>query len=119
MPTSKGSTLISTGRPTATPANTSAAGAVSSATAAAHGRGATASKVVAAVPTAQEDARALAAGVEGPRALGTGPVDVAAHLKLLGESLSTIGQRLTEHEVRELVSSFFFCFGFEVARLVS
>jgi high mobility group protein 2-like 1 len=29
----------------------------------------------------------------------TAPVDVAAHLKLLGESLSNIGERLKEHEV--------------------
>lgn len=31
---------------------------------------------------------------------GTGPIDAAAHLKLLGDSLSVIGQRLKEHEVR-------------------
>lgn len=30
---------------------------------------------------------------------GTAPVDVAAHLKLLGDSLNIIGQRLKEHEV--------------------
>lgn len=30
---------------------------------------------------------------------GTGPTDVAAHLKLLGDSLFIIGQRLKEHEV--------------------
>lgn len=29
---------------------------------------------------------------------GTEPIDAAAHLKLLGESLSVIGQRLTEHK---------------------
>ena len=27
------------------------------------------------------------------------PIDVAAHLKLLGESLATIGARLQEHKV--------------------
>lgn len=30
---------------------------------------------------------------------GTAPIDVAAHLKLLGDSLYVIGQRLKEHEV--------------------
>ena len=29
---------------------------------------------------------------------GVAPIDAAAHLKLLGESLSVIGQRLTEHK---------------------
>lgn len=33
------------------------------------------------------------------KASGTAPVDVAAHLKLLGDSLILIGQRLKEHEV--------------------
>jgi len=40
--------------------------------------------------------------VVGPglyKVIGTQPVDVAAHLKLLGESLSIIGERLKEHEV--------------------
>ena len=32
------------------------------------------------------------------KVVGTEPIDVAAHLKLLGESLSTIGERLCEHE---------------------
>jgi len=31
--------------------------------------------------------------------VGTGPLDAAAHLKLLGESLSVIGARLQEHKV--------------------
>lgn len=31
---------------------------------------------------------------------GIKPIDVAAHLKLLGESLTIIGERLKEHEVR-------------------
>lgn len=31
---------------------------------------------------------------------GIKPIDVAAHLKLLGESLSIIGERLKEHEVK-------------------
>lgn len=30
--------------------------------------------------------------------IGTDPLDCAAHLKLLGESLSVIGERLTEHQ---------------------
>lgn len=32
---------------------------------------------------------------------GIKPIDVAAHLKLLGESLSIIGERLKEHEVKK------------------
>lgn len=35
---------------------------------------------------------------------GTEPLDCAAHLKLLGESLSVIGKRLTEHEGQIAVS---------------
>lgn len=31
--------------------------------------------------------------------VGTGALDAAAHLKLLGESLSVIGARLQEHKV--------------------
>ena len=30
---------------------------------------------------------------------GSGPIDLAAHLSLLGESLATIGSRLQEHKV--------------------
>lgn len=30
---------------------------------------------------------------------GSSPIDVAAHIKLLGESLNNIGQKLKEHEV--------------------
>lgn len=33
------------------------------------------------------------------KANGIKPIDVAAHLKLLGESLTIIGERLKEHEV--------------------
>ncbi|XP_065332172.1 HMG box-containing protein 4 isoform X2 [Cloeon dipterum] len=36
--------------------------------------------------------------------VSTAPVDVAAHLKLLGESLSNIGERLKEHEGQIAVS---------------
>ncbi|XP_066994244.2 HMG box-containing protein 4 isoform X2 [Anabrus simplex] len=45
--------------------------------------------------------------VVGPglyKVIGTQPVDVAAHLKLLGESLSIIGERLKEHEGQFAVS---------------
>lgn len=34
------------------------------------------------------------------KVIGIGPTDVAAHLKLLGDNLTIIGQRLKEHEVR-------------------
>ncbi|PNF37371.1 hypothetical protein B7P43_G17281 [Cryptotermes secundus] len=45
--------------------------------------------------------------VVGPglyKVIGTQPVDVAAHLKLLGESLTIIGERLKEHEGQIAVS---------------
>lgn len=35
------------------------------------------------------------------RVTGTNPIDVAAHIKLLGESLNNIGQKLKEHEVKD------------------
>ena len=35
---------------------------------------------------------------------GTDPLDAAAHLKLLGESLNVIGQRLTEHDGKKIVT---------------
>ncbi|KAH0818262.1 hypothetical protein GEV33_004529 [Tenebrio molitor] len=37
----------------------------------------------------------------GYKVNGIKPIDVAAHLKLLGESLTIIGERLKEHEVRK------------------
>lgn len=43
-------------------------------------------------------------GKESPsiyKVTGIKPIDVAAHLKLLGESLTIIGERLKEHEVRK------------------
>ncbi|KAH7936230.1 hypothetical protein HPB52_020314 [Rhipicephalus sanguineus] len=116
VPASKGSMLISTGRPSNTAVSTPATTSAPSTTTAPapHGRasgGATKVATAAAAVTpattlvsAQEDARAMASTGEGPRSLGIGPVDVAAHLKLLGESLSTIGQRLTEHEGQIAVS---------------
>ncbi|XP_014250695.1 uncharacterized protein LOC106667326 isoform X2 [Cimex lectularius] len=39
--------------------------------------------------------------------VGTTPLDVAAHLRLLGESLTIIGERLTEHEGQITVSGSF------------
>lgn len=38
------------------------------------------------------------------KVVGTDPINTAAHLKLLGESLSVIGQRLTEHDGQIAVS---------------
>jgi high mobility group protein 2-like 1 len=38
------------------------------------------------------------------RPIGTTPIDVSAHLRLLGESLTTIGQRLKEHSGQIAVS---------------
>lgn len=37
------------------------------------------------------------------KALDLAPIDVAAHLKLLGESLINIGERLSEHEVSLII----------------
>ncbi|CAH1395685.1 unnamed protein product [Nezara viridula] len=48
---------------------------------------------------------ALDSGVFKP--VGTTPLDVAAHLRLLGESLTIIGERLTEHEGQIAVSGSF------------
>lgn len=45
----------------------------------------------------------VAEPVIGPgiyKVVGTQPIDVSAHLRLLGESLTIIGERLKEHEVR-------------------
>lgn len=45
----------------------------------------------------------VAEPVVGPgmyKVVGTQPIDVSAHLRLLGESLTIIGERLKEHEVR-------------------
>lgn len=41
---------------------------------------------------------------EGYRVNGIKPIDVAAHLKLLGESLTIIGERLKEHEVSSILN---------------
>jgi high mobility group protein 2-like 1 len=40
------------------------------------------------------------------RPLDLAPIDVAAHLKLLGESLINIGERLSEHEVVRINNNF-------------
>ncbi|GBM76194.1 HMG box-containing protein 4 [Araneus ventricosus] len=50
---------------------------------------------------------ALQNSAEATRALGTSAIDSAAYLKLLGDSLSVIGQRLTEHEGQLAVSGIF------------
>lgn len=42
----------------------------------------------------------LIKGITEHAVLGTAPIDAAAHMKLLGDSLTVIGQRLIEHEVR-------------------
>ena len=47
---------------------------------------------------------AAAAASGNYKVTGTEPLDCAAHLKLLGESLSIIGARLTEHEGQIAVS---------------
>lgn len=41
------------------------------------------------------------------RPMDLAPIDVAAHLKLLGESLINIGERLSQHEVRSWILNFF------------
>lgn len=43
-------------------------------------------------------------GVGAFKVTGTQPIDVAAHLALLGESLTLIGKRLKEHEGQITVS---------------
>lgn len=43
------------------------------------------------------------------RPLDLAPIDIAAHLKLLGESLINIGDRLSQHEVRFLMNSMLIC----------
>ncbi|GFV65120.1 HMG box-containing protein 4 [Trichonephila clavipes] len=50
---------------------------------------------------------AVGSPAEITRALGTSAIDSAAYLKLLGDSLSVIGQRLTEHEGQLAVSGIF------------
>lgn len=44
------------------------------------------------------------------KTVGIKPIDVAAHLKLLGESLTIIGERLKEHEVSLPICVFYKCF---------
>ncbi|KAG8182649.1 hypothetical protein JTE90_018485 [Oedothorax gibbosus] len=59
----------------------------------------------AAASTSAEDA--LKNLADSGRVLGTSAIDSAAYLKLLGDSLSLIGQRLTEHEGQLAVSGIF------------
>lgn len=59
-------------------------------------------KVADSSPTLSDDM--TRGSVDSNRTVGTAPIDVAAYLKLLGESLSIIGQRLTEHEGQIAVS---------------
>lgn len=52
----------------------------------------------------------VAEPIVGPgmyKVVGTQPIDVSAHLRLLGESLTIIGERLKEHEVRVRNTSLF------------
>ncbi|GIY70695.1 HMG domain-containing protein 4 [Caerostris extrusa] len=49
----------------------------------------------------------LRSPVEMTHTLGTAAIDSASYLKLLGDSLSVIGQRLTEHEGQLAVSGIF------------
>ncbi|XP_068621871.1 HMG box-containing protein 4 [Battus philenor] len=57
------------------------------------------------VAVASPEAAAGGAGTAGVyRVTGCGAVDVAAHLRLLGESLAIIGERLKEHEGQIAVS---------------
>lgn len=43
--------------------------------------------------------RSKESSMNSGKTVGIKPIDVAAHLKLLGESLTIIGERLKEHEV--------------------
>ncbi|KAL8576566.1 hypothetical protein ACOMHN_003124 [Nucella lapillus] len=93
----KGSTLISTGKGSKKESSAASSLQVSS------------SQAVSRPPAAAKASRASAsavspalAGEDTPQSpvkgFGTEPIDIAAHLKLLGESLSIIGNRLQEHK---------------------
>jgi len=62
------------------------------------------SRLVAPQPVVASVGRARQGSETVYRVTGTQPIDVAAHLTLLGESLSIIGERLTEHEGQIAVS---------------
>ena len=50
---------------------------------------------------AKSGSKAAATSATSPyKVVGTSAIDVAAHMKLLGESLYNIGYKLKEHEVR-------------------
>lgn len=53
-------------------------------------------------PVKKDSSDSVGSGVY--KVVGTQPIDVAAHLKLLGESLTIIGERLKEHEGQIAVS---------------
>lgn len=55
-------------------------------------------------PETPRSSRSLTGVTETFKPVGTTPLDVAAHLRLLGESLTIIGERLTEHEGQIAVS---------------
>ncbi|KAK7100003.1 HMG domain-containing protein 4-like isoform X2 [Littorina saxatilis] len=97
----KGSTLISTGKGNKRGGDSSnmAAAVQASAVPASAARPATSSK--SSKPSAAAALPAMA-GDDTPQSpvkgFGIEPIDIAAHLKLLGESLSIIGNRLQEHK---------------------
>ena len=55
-------------------------------------------------PPVKKEANDSLVGTGSYKVVGTQPIDVAAHLKLLGESLTIIGERLKEHEGQIAVS---------------
>jgi len=63
----------------------------------------TKSRLTAPLPVVQAVSRSRSSN-DAYRVTGSQPIDVAAHLTLLGESLSIIGERLTEHEGQIAVS---------------
>ncbi|CAG2171369.1 unnamed protein product, partial [Oppiella nova] len=85
----KGSSIISTGKPKASPPKTNAK-------AANHSTG---------DPALALNSDDCYTPIEDLwRPIGTAPIDVSSHLKLLGESLTTIGERLKEHSGQIAVS---------------
>ncbi|XP_011308793.1 HMG box-containing protein 4-like isoform X2 [Fopius arisanus] len=55
-------------------------------------------------PRHSRESHELSSGPGAYKVAGTQPLDVAAHLKLLGESLTIIGERLKEHDGQIAVS---------------
>ncbi|XP_050401901.1 HMG box-containing protein 4 [Patella vulgata] len=89
----KGSTLISTGK-TKQPAQSQPLAAASAPTGVVIST--TAKPMSPVAPVTKRNSAEEHLNITVPRGLGTDPVDVAAHLKLMGESLSIIGMRLQE-----------------------